>query len=84
MFKDDASSVNVWDYKPWWCQPPSIIATGTALTLFVYSISHGSLLFTGIIGFFVSVWWYIFLIVYPVQYAAYLNELEESEQPFDS
>jgi ABC-type transport system involved in cytochrome c biogenesis permease subunit len=27
----DKKSISPWDYKPWWCQPWSILLTGTSL-----------------------------------------------------
>lgn len=65
MAMDTSSkSFNVWDYKPWWCQPWSIILTGISI------IGGSWLLFNTIwislsISLPIVVWWVYFLILYP-------------------
>lgn len=61
-------SSNVWDFKPWWCQPPSILTSGLSSIAGVYAVTHGSWLFTGIVVLIVMLWWYTFLIVYPAEF----------------
>lgn len=67
----------MWDYKPWWCKPYTIIATGVFGVGFVYKVTSGSLIFSGIVTVLVSLWWYIFLIIYPSQFELYLLEQED-------
>lgn len=57
-------SVTVWNYKPWWCQPWSILLTGITL------ISGSWLLFKTIwLTILVSIplltWMGFFLLIYP-------------------
>ncbi|MEM7554409.1 MAG: DUF6737 family protein [Cyanobacteria bacterium P01_A01_bin.84] len=54
----------VWDYKPWWCQPWSILLTGTTL------ISGSWFLFrfiwlTVLVAIPVLTWMIFFLLIYP-------------------
>ena len=57
-------SPSVWDYKPWWCQPWSIILTGISL------ISGSWLLLSNLwITIFVAipvlVWMIYFVLIFP-------------------
>ena len=63
--------INVWNYKPWWCQPWSIILTGISV------IGGSWLLFNTIwisilISMPIIVWWIYFLILYPQMMQKYL------------
>tara|TARA_Y100001968_G_scaffold169832_1_gene155513 strand:- start:527 stop:742 length:216 start_codon:yes stop_codon:yes gene_type:complete len=58
---------NYWDQKPMWCKPWSIISFG----IFVLSLSWmllNNIIITSILGFFIIVWWVIFLIFAPSSY----------------
>ncbi len=66
-----SKSVNVWDYKPWWCQPWSILLTGIVI------VGGSWLLFKTIwitvgISIPILVWWVYFLILYPQMMQEYL------------
>ncbi|PSO54916.1 MAG: hypothetical protein BRC40_12730 [Cyanobacteria bacterium QH_8_48_120] len=55
---------NLWNYKPWWCQPWSILLTGVLI------ISGSWLLFqtawvTLLVSLAVVVWWTYFLVLLP-------------------
>ncbi|GMH37670.1 hypothetical protein BSKO_05543 [Bryopsis sp. KO-2023] len=67
-------STNVWDYKPWWCQPYSIISTGVLAVGFTYVIFQHSPWFTGGAALFVALWWNTFLVSYPAEFAAYIQQ----------
>ena len=60
----ESNEFNLWNYKPWWCQPWSIILTGIV-------IISGTWLMLKIIWLTILVtipivlWWFYFLIVYP-------------------
>jgi hypothetical protein len=73
---DQNNSPNLWDHKPWWCQPWSILLTGISLTSGSWFIFH-RLWFTLPIGAVILVWWWCFLIVVPrlfaQEYGATLN-----------
>jgi hypothetical protein len=57
-------SVNVWDYKPKWCQPWSILLTGI-LIIFGSWLLLKILWLTLGISLLIVVWWVYFLILYP-------------------
>ena len=64
---------SIWDHKPWWCQPWSIVATGIAMVGGSWWLLHrwwiSSPLALGI-----GVWWWLFLVVVP---AAYRQEIRD-------
>ena len=65
-------STNVWDYKPAWCQPWSIILTGISLILASWLILHNVWL-TLAVSLAMFVWWIYFLVVYPKAFAEYIT-----------
>jgi hypothetical protein len=57
-------SSNIWDFKPWWCQPWSILLTG----IIVIGLSWLFLKIwwlTTIISILILSWWLYFLIIVP-------------------
>ncbi len=61
------SKKSFWDSKPNWCQPWSIISFGVLVLIF--SIKHiDNNIITSILGFFIIVWWIVFLILAPNSY----------------
>ena len=54
----------VWKYKPWWCQPWSIILTGITILTASWFLLH-SLIVTIILSLLIVVWWIYFLVIYP-------------------
>ena len=69
----ESNEFNLWNYKPWWCQPWSIILTGIVI------ISGSWLMIkiiwlTILVAISISLWWFYFLIKYPqLVKEAYLN-----------
>lgn len=63
----------MWEYKPPWCQPWTIVSTGIVLITSVNLISHQSYLMTGLIAIPIFVWWYIFLILVPQEFKQYVH-----------
>ncbi|NCJ06516.1 hypothetical protein GS597_08320 [Synechococcales cyanobacterium C] len=57
-------SNNPWQYKPWWCQPWSIVLTGTSLILGAWWLSH-HLWLTALVAAPVLVWMGFFVLVWP-------------------
>lgn len=57
-------SFNVWNYKPWWCQPWSILLTGIALVGASWFLTKTFWIVAGI-SIPILVWWGYFLILYP-------------------
>lgn len=56
--------INPWSYKPWWCQPWSILLTGIALItgswLLLHNLWVSSLVTLPVLG-----WWFLFLVLWP-------------------
>ncbi|MEG3436041.1 DUF6737 family protein [Pannus brasiliensis CCIBt3594] len=70
----NSKSYNVWDEKPRWCQPWTILLTGIALiggTWFITRI----LWLTILVSLPILVWWFVFLILYPRA----MSQLHEEE-----
>jgi hypothetical protein len=60
----DQAHINIWQLKPWWCQPWSILLTGITL------IGGSWLLFTAVwitvlVAIPIGSWMGFFLLVYP-------------------
>ncbi|WP_310427934.1 DUF6737 family protein [Chamaesiphon sp. VAR_48_metabat_135_sub] len=58
------SNTNLWEHKPWWCQPWTIILTG------ILMIAGSWLLFQTIwltlpVAILIVLWWTYFLIILP-------------------
>lgn len=64
MNQNQPSSDNPWDYKPWWCQPWSILLTGVGLIGGSWLIFHRVWL-SVIVGVPVLTWMGFFLLVWP-------------------
>ena len=68
-----SNEFNLWNYKPWWCQPWSIILTGIVIisgSWWVLKI----LWLTILVAIPICLWWFYFLIKYPqLAKEAYLN-----------
>jgi hypothetical protein len=64
---------NVWDAKPPWCQPWSIVTTGTCVIAAPTQVFHATGAFgvvaTGVCVAGVSAWWWVFLVAAPRAYA---------------
>jgi hypothetical protein len=60
----DDRSINPWSYKPWWCQPWSILLTGTGFITSSWWLGH-RLWLTGLIALPVLVWMGFFLLLWP-------------------
>jgi hypothetical protein len=70
-------SSNIWDYKPWWCQPWSIILTGILVTAGSWLVLHNYWL-TGGVSLLIGAWWVYFLILYPKAFASYMESQQLS------
>jgi len=57
-------SLKVWDYKPKWCQPWSIMLSGFVAIAVVWSVTK-SVWLTVPVSLLIFLWWFYFLIVYP-------------------
>jgi hypothetical protein len=68
-------AVAVWQHKPWWCQPWSILLTGVLLIAGSW-IWLGIWWLTVILVGGVLLWWWLFLVLMPRQLAG-LSEPED-------
>ncbi|KAL4198446.1 hypothetical protein AMTRI_Chr03g140250 [Amborella trichopoda] len=64
---------SVWDTKPAWCQPWTILLTGAATVTGSWIVVH-SVVFTMFVLFVICTWWYIFLYSYPKEYKEMIAE----------
>ena len=63
---------NVWATKPAWCQPWSIIASGLLVIAAPAGLFHLTWL-SALFAIPIAAWWYLFLLVYPSQFKAYVE-----------
>lgn len=56
--------MNPWEYKPWWCQPWSILLTGIIVIVSSWQLGQKIWLTLGVSLLILS-WWYYFLIIWP-------------------
>ena len=68
------ASSDFWAYKPVWCQPWSIMASGTAFVAGARWISGGSNIATGVAAVPILVWWYLFLVLVPADFRKYAEK----------
>jgi hypothetical protein len=69
-----AQPSSLWQTKPWWCQPWSIVLTGLAIVTGSWLLLH-RLWITLPVGGVIAVWWLLFLQLVPAQYAAEVREM---------
>ncbi|HEY9772095.1 MAG TPA: DUF6737 family protein [Coleofasciculaceae cyanobacterium] len=67
----NTESTNVWDYKPRWCQPWSIMLTGITIIAGSWLVLH-TIWLTIAISLAIITWWVYFLILYPKAFAEYI------------
>jgi hypothetical protein len=61
---DSANTLNVWHYKPWWCQPWSILLTGMIGITTTWLLWH-TIWLSIVVAIPISIWWVYFLLIYP-------------------
>jgi membrane protein YdbS with pleckstrin-like domain len=76
MLEDQSLPESLWQLKPWWCQPWSIITTGIAVPLGAWSLTQ-RLWVVIPMGVLVLLWWLVFLYLVPKQYRQAREGLEE-------
>lgn len=70
---------NVWASKPAWCQPWSILATGSIIVGGVWTVSGHSPGWTALVALPIGAWWGLFLVLMPAQYREYVEGLMEEQ-----
>ena len=73
-------STSMWDSKPAWCQPWTILLTGAGIIWGAHLLSHGSLLWTALAAGPITLWWYAFLVAVPAEYRQYREAQLEAMQ----
>ncbi|NJN87542.1 MAG: hypothetical protein HC881_16065 [Leptolyngbyaceae cyanobacterium SL_7_1] len=73
---DSPKSFNIWNYKPWWCQPWSIVLTSVVLIGGSWGLFHRWWVAIGV-AIPVLTWMVYFLLIYPRMMAQMLAEAEE-------
>ena len=69
--KSNPNSTSVWDYKPGWCQPWSIILTGITIVGGSWLLLH-NIWISLAVSLPIAAWWVYFLVIYPKAFADYL------------
>ncbi|KAL8522982.1 hypothetical protein ACS0TY_013080 [Phlomoides rotata] len=64
---------SVWDTKPSWCQPWTILLSGAGIITASWLILN-SVVVTSIVATLIFLWWYIFLYSYPKLYSDMIAE----------
>ncbi len=64
---------SIWQMKPWWCQPWSIVLTGVAIPTGSWLLLHRLWITLPVAGV-MALWWVLFLGLVPAQYAAAVRE----------
>ncbi|MEM7065064.1 MAG: DUF6737 family protein [Cyanobacteria bacterium P01_B01_bin.77] len=65
---------SLWQLKPWWCQPWSIVLTGLAVPTASWVWLHRWWL-TAPAALVILVWWYLFLYLVPKEYKTTQSDL---------
>jgi len=58
---------SLWQTKPWWCQPWSIVLTGAAVVMASWLVLHRWWI-TLPVAVGVGLWWAVFLLLVPAAY----------------
>jgi hypothetical protein len=64
MTNSGTVSPDLWQSKPWWCQPWTIILTGVLIVLGSWLVLH-TWWITIPLGILIGVWWLYFLVIVP-------------------
>ncbi|OKH16030.1 DUF6737 family protein [[Limnothrix rosea] IAM M-220] len=73
----NSQELSVWHYKPWWCQPWSILLTGCGAIAGSWLLFHRYWL-TGLVGVPLTAWMVFFVGLYPklAQESGLLDEMK--------
>ena len=73
LASQDGTPGSLWQSKPWWCQPWTILLTGLMAIALSWLLLHRWWI-TAPVTLGVVLWWWLFLVVVP---RAYQTELKE-------
>jgi hypothetical protein len=71
-----AEPSSIWQSKPWWCQPWTIVLTGCLLLAGSWLLLHRWWISLPV-ALAVLTWWWLFLLVVPASYRQ--QQLEDSK-----
>ncbi|HAA32747.1 MAG TPA: hypothetical protein DCE56_39810 [Cyanobacteria bacterium UBA8553] len=73
--------LNPWNYEPWWCQPWSILLTGSAIITGSW-VTLKTVWVTVLISLPILVWWIYFLLLWPelIRRSGLLENYQQSSQ----
>jgi hypothetical protein len=71
--------INPWNYKPWWCQPWSILLTGISIISGSWIIFK-TIWLTVLVTLPISAWMGFFLLIWPQLVIAQMKESFQSGQ----
>jgi hypothetical protein len=74
--KASAEAASMWQAKPWWCQPWSIVLTGIVMVVASWLLLH-RLWITLPVASVILVWWFLFLKLVPDQYAVAVRTITD-------
>ena len=63
-----ARGESLWDHKPWWCQPWTILTTGVVLISLSWLLLQRWWI-TGPFALAIGAWWWLFLVAVPSAYS---------------
>ena len=67
-----SGEVSMWNSKPPWCQPWTIVLSGSALIFAPTAALHLKWL-SALVALPIFAWWYVFLVIAPKQYSDYVE-----------
>ena len=71
---EQPTNPDFWAYKPVWCQPWSILASGMAFVAGARWVTGGSTVATVVAAVPILVWWYLFLVLVPADFRKYAEK----------
>ncbi|HEY9638341.1 MAG TPA: DUF6737 family protein [Coleofasciculaceae cyanobacterium] len=74
---------NPWNYKPWWCQPWSILLTGIIIIAGSWGLLRTAWV-TVVLSIPILVWWILFLVLWPQMMRRSLNDENYQQSTEDS
>lgn len=69
----EPKSINIWQLKPWWCQPWSIVLTGVGV-IAITNLLFKTIWITGLVALPILIWMGYFLLIYPKAMAQMLAQ----------
>lgn len=68
--------VSMWSEKPPWCQPWTIVLTGSVIIAAPTAVFHAKWL-SALVTVPIAAWWWLFLVIAPKQYVDYVDSARQ-------